>query len=79
MHPTPKAKSAITINLDDLYGDYDQTIATTIKEAIAAEVAKEIRKEVKAIVSDNKAAITAVANAYAMRMIDEAKKALDVT
>ena len=65
----------LSIDLDDTWS-YEESISTAIKEAIEAEVGKEIRKHVRTAIDENKAAIIAVASAYAKRMVAEAEKAL---
>lgn len=65
----------LVIDLDDTWS-YEENISTAIKEAIESEIGKEIRKVVRQSVEENRAAIVAVANAYAKRMVSEAQKAL---
>ena len=66
----------LVIDHDDTWS-YEESVSTAIKEAIEAEISKEVRRLVKTAVEENKQAIVAVANAYAKRMVAEAKKALD--
>ena len=65
----------LVIDLDDTWA-YEESISAAIKESIESEIGKEVRKLVRASVDENKAAIIAVANAYAKRMVAEAEKAL---
>lgn len=65
----------LVIDLDDTWS-YEESISAAIKDAIEAEIGKEVRKLVRTAVDENKAAIIAVANAYAKRMVSEAEKAL---
>ena len=65
----------LVIDLDDTWS-YEESISAAIKESIESEIGKEVRKLVRASVDENKAAIIAVANAYAKRMVAEAEKAL---
>ena len=65
----------LIIDLDDTWS-YEENISTAIKEAIEETIGKEVRKIVRESVNENKAAIIAVANAYAKRMVAEAEKAL---
>ena len=65
----------LVIDLDDTWA-FEESISAAIKESIESEIGKEVRKLVRASVDENKAAIIAVANAYAKRMVAEAEKAL---
>ena len=65
----------LVIDLDDTWA-FEESISAAIKESIESEIGKEVRKLVRAAVDENKAAIIAVANAYAKRMVAEAEKAL---
>lgn len=65
----------LIIDLDDEWA-YEESISSAIKEAIEAEVTKEVRKLVRSVVNENKAAISAVADAYAKRMVTEVEKSL---
>ena len=65
----------LTIDLNEEWA-YDESIATGIREAIEDEIGREVRKVVKLAVEENKAAIVALANAYAKRMVAEAQRAL---
>jgi rRNA-processing protein FCF1 len=67
----------LTIDLDEEW-TYEETISAAIKTAIEEEIGKEIRKLVKEAVTENRAAIVAVASAYAKRMVTEAQTALGV-
>jgi len=65
----------LVIDLDDTWA-FEESISAAIKDSIESEIGKEVRKLVRASVDENKAAIIAVANAYAKRMVAEAEKAL---
>lgn len=65
----------LTLDLNEEWC-YEESIATGIREAIEGEIGREVRKMVKLAVEENRAAIVALANAYAKRMVAEAQKAL---
>lgn len=65
----------LTIDLDETWS-YEESIAEAIQETIKTAIGNEVRKIAREAVSDNKTAIIAVANAYASRMVEEARKAL---